>query len=290
MESRLFFDSRTADFGSGENFVALTCLPRPSLSLQKGAADFYAALQFLQIDMSHIDFPDTVTIQIGDVFEEMVEGEPILRIVWRSEILSGTVYARTMAFLTANFNECLRDINVPAKVEYGIKEGEYWTKMFTEEYALRISWNVCRCFGFTVNEFMPTAPDGRTKNSLMPTMKFWSPGPIFCRLDCLEEEGMHTSGSETQFVTGQTSTSRRDSYLRLVEILKLHESERAYKLGNIMFSPDRLFWVRTARKEIHQITLSLTDDKGRLLRCSPGGIFYMCAEVLLKRRLALSFD
>ncbi|MCP4117084.1 MAG: hypothetical protein GY737_17145 [Desulfobacteraceae bacterium] len=50
-----------------------------------------------------------------------------------------------------------------------------------------------------------------------------------------------------------------------------------------------LQWIRTARKELSRIVLSLRHANGDIIRVRPDS-FYLTAEIAFKRRLAVTFD
>ena len=284
MESRLFIDSRSADTPRGPGFAEFSCALRPPLQLQLGTADFYASLFYLQYDMRYCQLPDTVTVQFGENREYVdALGNDRIQIVWDDKIESIVLHCSSVLGLMAQMNEWLETLEDTCKIVGAETDDETWINIVPGDKHVRLSWNVCYTFGFKKDFFRS---DITHANASEPTLEFWAPGPIFCRLDCLEEGGINITGSETQILGQTVFQTYRSTYLQMVEQVR---SGTTVQNGLVAFTPMRPFWTRMAKEELNRVTLSLTDAQGRLLKTTPNR-FYLCAEVAIKRRLTLQFE
>ncbi len=268
-------------------------LVHPSLDLRSGV-EYYCSIGYIQLYQPLVRLVDDVVVQLGTPSDPE---DPASEIVWDQD----AIYTQTLGASTVNqlleelraFVSAIDDFD--GKIEGGLVDTKKvvapWSKITTEDSALRLSSNIASALGQGMTEF---APQNVYRQVMAPSMRRWCPQPLYCTSTSLSDQPtIAESGgvaADDQMPHGHSSMlTRRQPYLYLLPLQR--SSVRSLDDVTIVHRPIQhhgMGWHKLSRGVLSQIDFAFYQADGRLVACHPINTYWM-AELVIKQRMMLSF-
>ena len=289
MEAKLLLNSENGIFEMGPK-VASTTFRLPTALPLNGGHDFHCALRYIEFQQFNINLDGVFTMQLGKPIDPRAKASPI---IWEQSVKSMTIQRNNLTDLLVEISDFATKVpGFDGFLDIGIEEKDDGTpapyaNMITKSKAVRLSENLARLLGFAETEFGPHNKKPGIPATVSPSLTRWRDEPIMLCLDIISEQGMALSGADTIVPQRDEAMQSRIGYLKLLPLKRDDpmELEKAYIQ---MDCSDNLQWSRVQKSMIHEITVSFRWSDGSLVQVDPL-LFKFCCEIMIKRRLNLSF-
>jgi hypothetical protein len=296
METRLFLHSDNGAFSMGKDRASVDFSLRPPLELE-GGVDFYAGLRYLEMRESALLLMRNVRVEVLVEEEEesalrvddeeesalRADEEPALRVkaTHQRDIFAGNVRQLAEA-LDSWFGELQVEIRVLAP-----KTGKI--SLVTGREGVRVPSWLSHALGFSVDTFRPRMAGSSKYVTERPSnFTLFYFGPLLCEIDPLLETTGAGGDGDTQILHSRDELTTRRNYLALFPLSSMVASGTGFYSSPL--DKERIVWVRLGKRNLYKLRFSFSQANTLdICRCLPDR-FQFVAELVIKRRLSLTFD